>query len=158
MESSGVLEPVSLSGVDCEKLLRHWTWLVPPDSQVICVTQLGDAFLERADGSIWLLSVGLGSVERVANHELEWRQLLRDPEQVDLWSGRVLTGKLRNQGLSLAAGQCYTYWQCPMLGGGYDFSNFKVVGVEQHFDIWGPFLGMVKDLPDGSQVKFVVKP
>jgi hypothetical protein len=125
---------------------------------VVCVTQLGDAFLERSDGSVWFLDVGGGAVEQVATRESEWRQLLGDPERVDLWSGRALTERLRKHGLSLADGECYTYWQSPMLGGEYEPSNFRVVGVQEHFDIWGPVLGMVSDLSDGTQVRFVVKP
>lgn len=33
------------------------------------------------------------------------------------------------------------------MGGTYERKNFKVVGVQQHFDIWGPILGLVKDVP-----------
>jgi hypothetical protein len=36
--------------------------------------------------------------------------------------------------------------------------NFKVVPVQTHFDIWGPLLENVKDLPAGTTVKFRVVP
>ena len=158
MEEPSILNCVSLSGVDRSALLRHWSWCVPSGHRLVCVTQLGDAFLHAPDESVWLLDAGRGTLERVAGHELQWRAQLRDLETVDLWSGRVLVARLLQGGLSLAAGQCFTYWQSPVLGGTYDPSNFKVVGVQQHFAIWGPLLGSIKGLPDGTSVKFVVTP
>ena len=44
------------------------------------------------------------------------------------------------------------------MGGTYDPSNFKMVPIQTHFKIWGPLLGMVKDLPEGTKVTFKVTP
>ena len=158
MEEPAALNCVSLSGIDHSALLRHWSWCIPAGHRLACVTQLGDAFLYAPDGSVWLLNAGSGTLERVADHELQWRARLRDPDTADHWSGRVLVARLLQSGLSLAPGQCFTYRQSPALGGTYDPSNFKAADVQQHFATWGPLLESIKDLPDGTGVKFVVTP
>ena len=158
MEEPAILACVSLSEADRSTLLQHWSWCVPAGHHLVCVRQLGDAFLSAPDRSVWRLDAGGGTLERVADHELQWRTKLRDPDTVDLWSGRVLVARLIQSGLSLAPGQCFTYRQSPILGGTYNPSNFKVVSVQQHFATWGPLLESIKDLPDGTKVKFVVTP
>ena len=46
----------------------------------------------------------------------------------------------------------------PVLGGTDEISNFKVVPIQTHFDTWGPILGSIKDLSDGTKVIFKVTP
>ena len=152
------LGPVSLDGVDRATLLRYWAWLVPKEFQTICVTRIGDAFLEDPHGSVWFLDAGGGSLEMVAGSKAEWAGLLHDPDRIRQWSAERLVERLEAGGLHLGPGQCYTYWQSPIMGGTYEPANFKVVGTQEHFDIWGPLLGSIKDLPDGTTVRFVVKP
>ena len=107
---------------------------------------------------MWLLDAGNGTLERVADHELQWRTRLRNAGTADLWSGRALVARLVQSGLVLAPGQCFTYLQSPALGGSYEPSNFKASNLPQHFATWGPLLGAIKGLPDGTSVKFIVAP
>jgi hypothetical protein len=137
--------------------LKFWSWLVPTDLQAICATRLGDAFLLDPHGSIWWLDVGGSKLELVGSQS-DWESKLRQPKHLDHWSGRVLVEKLKAAGMALAPQQCYTYWTHPIMGGAYDAANFKVVPVQTHFDIWGPLLERVKDLPDGTNVTFKVVP
>jgi hypothetical protein len=152
------LGPVSLDGLDRAALLRHWEWLVPLDFQTICVTRLGDVFLQDPHGSVWFLDAGAGTFEMVAGSVAAWSDLLHDDGRLKQWSAEKLIERLEAAGLRLGSGQCYTYWQSPIMGGTYEPANFKVVDVQKHFDIWGPLLGSLKDLPDGTRVQFVVKP
>jgi hypothetical protein len=122
------------------------------------VTKLGDLFLADQSGGVWFLDAGAGSLERVAESMNAWAEKLSEPKQLNLWSGQTLVEKLERAGLRLKKGECYTYWQSPIMGGPYEVGNFKVVPVQTHFDIWGPLLENVKDLPAGTTVKFRVVP
>ena len=112
--------------------LRYWHWLVPRDFEVVCATCLGDAFLRDPHGSIWWLDVG-GAELQLVGQPGDSETRLEDPEQVNLWSGRVLREKLEEAGLRLEPRQCYTYLTHPILGGSYEPSNFRVIPLHTHF-------------------------
>ena len=137
--------------------LRYWHWLVPSDFKVIGATAIGDAFLRDPHGSVWWLDIGSASLELIGE-QATWERMLTDPAQLDQWSARVLIPLLEKAGLKRGPRECYTYWTAPVLGGDYVPSNFKVVPVQTHFDIWGPILEQIKDLPDGTQVEIKVVP
>jgi len=150
----GGIEPMLM---EATSWLDHWRWLVPSGFRVICATALGDAFLRDPHGSVWWLDAGSGKLELVGDQST-WEARLSDPRQVDLWSGRALVLRLEKAGLVRQPSECYTYWTSPVLGGTYELSNFKVVPVQTHFNIWGPILEQLKDLPDGAKVNFKVTP
>lgn len=152
------LEASPVDAVQGHLYLRHWHWLIPIDFSVVCVTKLGDAFLRDPHGSIWCLDVGSAELTLVAANDAQWEALAQDESTRRFWSGHPLVAQLESSGLSPAPGECYTYLTSPILGGTYEPSNFKVVPVQTHFDIWGPIHEKLKDLPDGSQIRFVVVP
>lgn len=147
---------VSLSGVDAERLLELWRWLIPDGLHPWFATALGDLFLHGSDGQVWWLEVGSGELQAVASNEAQFRQLLADPNNASLWFGRELVDALRKSGLSLRQGECYSYWVLPILGGEYKPDNFRVYDVLTHFQVWGPIHEKINDLPDGAEVEFVV--
>jgi hypothetical protein len=140
------------------ELLKFWRWLVPGTLDPVCVTKLGDLFLADHSGNVWFLDVGAGSLERVAGSTDAWARRVSEPNQLNLWSARPLVEKLENAGMRLQQGECYTYRQSPMMGGECEVQNFKVAPIQTHFDIWGPLLESVKDLPDGTRARFKVVP
>ena len=158
MKAFEALGAARIQSTEAHELLKFWRWLVPDSLEPMCVTKLGDLFLMDHSDGIWFLDAGAGSLERVAESAEAWEKKLSDSNQLNLWSGRPLVEKLERAGLRLQDGECYTYWQSPMMGGEYVPKNFKVVPIQTHFNIWGPLLESVKDLPDGTRVRFKVGP
>lgn len=158
MDLIGRLEASPVYAAQGHLYLRHWRWLISIDFSVVCVTKLGDAFLRDPHGSIWYLDVGSAALTLVAANDAQWEALARDESTRRFWSGHPLVAQLESSGLIPAPGECYTYLTSPILGGTYARSNFKVVPVQTHFDIWGPIHEKLKDLPDGSQIRFMVVP
>lgn len=156
MNAEDMLEALPIDSAESDALLRHWRWLIPESFQLLCVTKLGDAFLQAADQSIWWLDVGSAEFEPVAQDRSDWLGRLQDSGILNQWSGRVLVKNLEQHGLRLAPGQCFTYLQCPILGGDYEPSNFMLVTIQEHFNIWGPIHEQLRDLPDGTEVEFEV--
>jgi len=147
---------VPLDGIDTDDMLRHWRWLIDRSCVPMFATLLGDLFLRCRDGRIFFLDVGDATLTPVARNAEHFELLLTDTEKTNYWFGGKLISELRQAGLVAGPGHCYTYWQLPVLGGDYVPKNFKVVDVQTHFHIWGPIHEKIKDLPDGTQVKFVV--
>jgi hypothetical protein len=100
--------------------------------------------------------VGAGELQPVAADEAEFRTLLADPENADLWLGGPLADQLAADGITRGPGECYSYKLLPVLGGEYDPSNFVVYDLVTHFRVWGPIHEQIRTLPDGATVEFRV--
>jgi hypothetical protein len=148
---------VPLDGVDTERLLEFWRWLVPAALRPWFVTALGDLFLRGEDRAVWWLDAGSAKLTPVGHGEKHFEEVLADPENRLLWLGERLVDRLRDAGLSLGPGECYSYWVAPVLGGEYAPENFRVYDVVTHFRVWGPIHEKLKDLPDGTKVEFVIE-
>lgn len=148
---------VPLDGVDLGAMLEFWRWLVPASLRPWFVTALGDLFLRGEDGVVWWLDTGSARLTPVARDEKHFEELLADPDNGLLWLGEKLVDRLREAGLTLGPGECYSYWTPPVLGGEYAPHNFRVYDVVTHFRVWGPIHEKLKDLPNGTKVKFVIE-
>ena len=57
---------IDRAGLDWESLLQEWHWLLPPEFRVWMLTRMADLFITLPDGSIHMLDVGAGKLQRVA--------------------------------------------------------------------------------------------
>jgi hypothetical protein len=147
---------VPLDGINKAALLEFWRWLLPEAMRPWFATALGDLFLRTPGGEVWWLDVGSGELQALAPDEEQFRELLGNVENVDFWFGAALVDRLREAGVILGSGECYSYQQLPMLGGEYEPKNFRVYDVVTHFRVWGPIHEKLKDLSDGSTVEFTI--
>ena len=147
---------VPLDDVDPDALLEFWLWRLPPTSRPLFATALGDLFLCDSHGRIGWLDVGSGGLQMVASDLCHFEELATDHEKSCLWFGQSLVDDIREAGHILKPGECYSYWQLPILGGAYEPGNFRVSEVVTHFRVWGPIHEKLKDIPDGTSIDFVV--
>lgn len=142
--------------VDWPDLLSTWAWLVPGEFTVWFVNRFGDLFLVYEDGAVSRLDVGGGSLEKLAESRGEFSDLIDEGNNANDWLMMPLVDQLVSAGMKLGPGQCYSYAQLPVLGGDYTVANTRVVPFAQHYKAFGPIHEKLKDLPDGTTVKFVV--
>ncbi len=145
------------SDLDWPDLLGSWAWLLPREVTVWIVSRFGDLFLVVDDGSVQMLDVGVGSLVKVADSREDFARRIDEPGNADDWLLIPLVDELVAAGIKLGDGQCYSYWQLPVLGGTYSSENVKVVSLEHHFKAFGPIHEKIKDLPDGTKVKFEIE-
>ena len=55
------------SDVDWATILRDWAWLLPKRLTVWMMNRFGDLFLVFEDGSVQMLDIGGGTLEKVAD-------------------------------------------------------------------------------------------
>ena len=137
-----------------------WTgpisWLLPREVAVWIVNRFGDLFLTLDDRSIHMLDVGAGSLTRLADDREQFATLIDQGNNANDWLMVPLVDKLVAAGLTLRPGECYSYVQLPILGGDYTVENTRVVPLVQHYKAFGPIHEKLKDLPDGTRIKFDV--
>jgi T6SS immunity protein Tdi1, C-terminal len=147
---------IDQTGLDWEALLEEWHWLLPPEFRVWMLTRVGDLFITLPDGSVQMLDVGAGRLQRVAQSRDEFCAKIDEPGVADDWLMIPIVDQLVVSGAVLGLGECYSFRQLPVLGGTYKADNRMVFPIREHFGAWGSVQRQISDLPDGSHV--VIKP
>jgi hypothetical protein len=121
------------------------------------MNRFGDLFLVFGDGSVHMLDIGAGALERIADGRDDFAAKLDEGNNANEWLMIPLVDKLVANGITLAAAQCYSYKHPPVLGGAYTVENTCVVPIAQHLGAHGSIHNQIKDVPDGSKVVIQIK-
>ena len=147
---------IEQQGIDRGTFLSCWAELLPPSFTVWLVNRFGDVFAIYDDGSVHMLDVSNGTVQRCANSRDEFADLVDRDDNADHWLLLRLVDRCVAAGLTLSAGQCYAFKMLPFLGGEYTPGNVYAIAIESCYPFLADIFQQTKDLPNGSQVKIVV--
>ena len=145
------------SEVDWSDLLSYWAWLLPHEVTVWIMNRFGDLFLVVKDGTVHMLDVGGGSLQKVAESRDDFAVQIDHGDNANDWLMIPLVDKLVAAGVRLEPGQCYSYRELPILGGDYTVDNTQVLPIPRHYKALGPIHEKLKDIPDGTHVQFTIK-
>lgn len=146
---------ISLENLDANDLLCDWRWLVDESYSPVLLSAIGDLFVQSQDGSIWWLCTADGHFSQVAPDLTEFRRLTMQPEQSREWFLPDLVGQLRQRGMLLEPGKCYSYKIAPFLGGKVEPKNMDLTNVYVHFSFLGGLYRACKDLPPGTKIRSI---
>jgi hypothetical protein len=139
-------------------LLSAWQWLLKRPVDLLLVSSLGNMFLVIENGRVLWLDVGSAELTDVASDVGEFRSLVSKPENMNQWFIPQLVGDLKESGMNLKTGQCYSYKVPPVLGGELQVTNFEPVDLSVHFSVLGQIHNQLKDLQPGTSVsKFKIE-
>ncbi len=141
-------------GYDWPRLLEPWQDMLPANFTVRLMSRLGDLFLEFGDGSIHLFSAGDDAVTFLAEDWDAFRDAIGD--NPDWLMGDVIW-QYEQAGKRLAPGQVYSLTPPPFLSGDYGVERALPLDVRTHFAVLGDIHAQTRDLPDGAQLKLVIK-
>lgn len=139
---------------DWARLLSTWSWLLNRPFTVQLGNRFGDLFITWQDGSVHLLDVGSGVLEKVAPSVGEFDARLREPGRAEQWFLTPLVDALKSAGQVPGPDQCYSYRMLPVFGGEYVPENVVIRDLSEHYAAFGPIHERIKDLPDGTPVTF----
>jgi hypothetical protein len=143
---------------DWPGILAGWKWLLPQgELSVLLMSRYGDLFLEFDDGSIHMLDVGNGSLEKVAENSQDFWREIDGGESANNWLMIPLVDQLVAAGRALEPGRCYSFIIPPVLGGEYTVENTASLKVQEHFGVYASIHDQIKKLPDGAHVRLRVK-
>ncbi len=132
--------------------LECWRWLAGADAQALLLTALGDLFAELPDGQVAFLDTYEGTFRVVAPDRDAWKASLQKPENLGAWFSPDLVLALRERGLMLSEGECYSPKHPLVLGGQMEPDNFEKTSWRVHLGIMGQIYEQTKDLPPGTPV------
>lgn len=140
------------TGLEWSTTLSPWAWLLPAEVTVWFANRFADLFLVLQDGTVHLLDVGGGALERVAESRDDFHDLIDQDDNADLWLMIPLVDQLVAAGVLLAPGQCYGFKTPPVLGGEYTVENCGPLSAIDYLGAYGSIHQQMRDLPDGTRV------
>ncbi|WP_146392735.1 T6SS immunity protein Tdi1 domain-containing protein [Allorhodopirellula solitaria] len=135
--------------------LVEWGWLLPPKCIPICVTCFGDVFL-TAESGVYLLDLEEAAFDRYCETESSLLRTLSQDDDADVLLYSSLVDRLRCVGLSIDPLRCYHFKMPTILGGEVDVDNVGTNTIDERVRFCGDLHRQIKDLPDGTPVRFRV--
>lgn len=147
---------IDQNGKDWSELLSGWSDLLPSSFTLWLVNRFGDAFTVFEDGSVHMLDIGIGVIERVADNRDHFATQIDAGDYASNWLMTHLVDKCVAAGLKLERNQCYSYKVPPILGGGYAVGNVAPMNLSAHYSFLADIYRQIKKLPDGTRIKTIV--
>ena len=136
-----------ISGIESDVLLGEWRWLLRDQKFVVFrATALGDLILRNEAGAFFLLDMIDGKLQRLADAESELWRVLDDRQTRKTVLGTFVVRGLREAGIVLAPGECYSPEQPPILGGSLSNDNLRPCNLLVHASIMGQIHQQVRGL------------
>jgi len=148
---------IDVAGLDCERLLSDWRWLVPGSFRPFCLTMFGDWFFEDATGRVIFLDTVAAQLAEIAPSRQAFLTERVLQANLDQWFMADLAMLCWERGLRPGPGQCLSFKIPPMLSGQLDVDNIEVCDLMVYESILGQIHRGLKDLPEGTRIdRFVV--
>jgi len=147
---------IEQSGKDWSELLSGWLGVLPASFTVWLVNRFGDVFTVFEDGSVHMLDVGTGVMQRLADSRDDFAARIDAGDNANHWLMIPLVDQCVAAGLTLSEDQCYGYKIPPILGGKYAVENVSTTNLSVHYSFLADIFRQTKDLPDGTRIKAVV--
>jgi hypothetical protein len=140
--------------LDVDRLLAHWQWLCPGPKRLVARSAFGDLFLETDSGEILRLDVSIGKLERIAESEARFRELVDDPEKLDQWFAETDETSFAAKGLVPTESQCIGF--SPPLVFAEKPHEPYLVDIHEHVSFLGDLNEQIANVPDGGKIELIV--
>ena len=147
---------IDQSQIDWKEMLSDWFWLLPKEFTPWLVNRFGDIFIVYPDETVHLFDTGAGLITKVAESRDHFCELIDQDSNANDWLMIPLVDSLVEQGIKLNRDECYSFITPPGLSGKYEPENVKVYDLSVHYSVTGQIFEKIKDIPDGTKLKFEI--
>ncbi|MFT3880234.1 MAG: DUF1851 domain-containing protein [Gemmatales bacterium] len=148
---------IDATGLDCDRLLLHWRWLVPESLRPFSLTMFGDWFFEDSAGRVLFLDIIAGQLSEIAPSRKAFLTERDKQENLDQWFMADLALLCWERGMRPEPGQCLSFKIPPVLSGPLEVDNIEVNDLMVHESIMAQIHRGAKDLPEGTRIdRFLV--
>lgn len=128
---------ISCEGMDCERLLLDWRWLVPTSMTPLMVGIFGDWVFGAPDATLWHLDLVAGSFRQIARNSSEFNELKHQDQYRDEWFGAGWADIALENGLVPRQDECLGWKTAPVFGGRFEVDNIQVFSLFIYQSIQG---------------------
>jgi hypothetical protein len=147
----------AIEHLDVERLLADWRWLCPSRMSVVARNAFGDLFLRDDSGGIFRLNVAVGRLTKVADSEVQFRELAASHEKREEWFAEVREQAAAARGLKPDASQCVAFSVPLVFAESGSPDTPYVADLYEHISFLGELNRQISSLPDGAKVRLHVK-
>jgi len=117
---------ITCEGLDCDRLLADWRWLVPSDATPLLIGIFGDWIFGAPDGSHWHLGLLDGQFQQVARDSTDFNAKKGKAQYGEEWFNAGWAEIALGNGLVPNNSQCLGWKIAPILGGPFTVENLQV--------------------------------
>lgn len=140
--------------LDIDRLLANWRWLCLGPKSLVARSAFGDLFLRDETGEILHLDVAVGKLTKIAASEVEFRNLLGNPEKRDEWFGENDERGFAEKGLAPDRNQCIGFY--PPLSVKAGPGKSYLIDIYENVSFLGDFNQQIAEIPDGGKINLIV--
>ena len=137
-----------------EALSEEWSWILPPMTQVLAVSSMGNVFLKCNDQTYWRICPEELSAYTVARTPEELEALYSDTEYKNDWQMSGIVGEMVDIYGELQIGECFGLVIPAVLGGEYSANNIRRRCLYDYLRFTGDIARQTNNLKDGDKIKF----
>ncbi len=143
-------------GKDWPTWLKGWTPPLPETFTLWMVNRFGDLIIVADDGSVHMLDLGTGVLNRLADSREDFFAMIDQDNNADNWLLITLTDACVAAGMTLHPNECYSLTIPAFLGGKYAVENIKPMDMQLYYELTAEIYRQTKDLPDGAKIQFKI--
>ena len=117
---------ISCAGIDCDRLLTAWQWLLPKDAKPLLLGIFGDWVFGRPDGGHWHLDLLEGQFHFIAGSSAEFNAKKEKEEYRDEWFGANWAEIALTHGIEPNYEECLGWKVLPIMGAPIALENICV--------------------------------
>lgn len=158
MENNAILNAAfDIEGLDIDRLLASWRWLIPNPMRLIARNAFGDLFLADSDGSIHWLDTAEGSLKKAAESETDFQADLKLSDRQELYLAVEDTRLAASNGFVPKGDDCIAF-DVPLAGTINAAQKRKayILDLYKHHAFLGDFHHQIAAIPDGTSVQLKV--
>jgi hypothetical protein len=148
----------AIEHLDVERLLADWRWLVPHSMALLARNAFGDLFLRDDSGAVFWLDVAVGKFTRVADSEMQFRDLAMTTQQRQEWFAEADEQAGERRGLRPDSTQCIGFAVPLVFAESGSTDTPFVTDLYEYVSFLGDLHQHIADLPEGAKVRLVVRP
>jgi len=139
--------------LDVERLLGEWKWLCAEPVKLVARNVFGDRFLREINGTIFRRNAAAAKRTKVANSEVEFRELARRKEMRDEWFAETDELAAASRGLMPNKAQCIGFTTPLVFQEAGQFNSPYVTDLYEYVSFLGDLNRQLSVLPDGAKVR-----
>ena len=140
-----------------DAISEGWSWKLGRPVELIATNLFGNAIVKNAEGQFFRIMPEEWSCELIACSATELEERRRSDDFIRDWHMSRLVALAETAHGPLAEGQVYYLVTPGILGGKYVQDNIRKIGLREVLSYCGDMAHQIEGLPDGAQVKIVVK-
>jgi hypothetical protein len=141
-----------------ELIHTSWGWTGIQPVEIVETNPFGNVIVRDKGGAYWRVCPEELQCSVVAGDDIEFEQLMADPEFRLDWEMAKLVDVARRRLGPLFEGRCYCLKTPGVLGGAYAIDNIGTIEVVELLQFAGDVGSQIKDVGDGETVRLEVEP